>query len=67
MKTIVFSIPNISCNHCVNTIRSELSEVEGVSKVDAYVDQKQAVVSFENPASEEGLRAVLTNINYPAA
>jgi copper chaperone CopZ len=45
----------------------ELSEMEGVSKVDADVQTKQVTVSFQEPATEEALKQLLSEINYPAA
>ena len=35
MATETFSVPNISCGHCVMTIERELGELEGVSSVEA--------------------------------
>jgi copper chaperone len=66
MSTVTFSIPTISCDHCVHTIKTEVSEMPGVSSVDATADGKQATVSFDTPASEEKIRALLAEINYPA-
>jgi copper chaperone len=67
MKTITYTIPNISCKHCTHTIKMELSEIEGVSKVDADVQTQNVTVTFEEPATEQTLRNTLTAINYPAA
>ncbi|MFZ6030233.1 MAG: heavy-metal-associated domain-containing protein [Chloroflexota bacterium] len=67
MNTVTFSIPNISCGHCVNTIQTELRDVEGVSDVRASAETKTAVVTFDAPATEAGLKKVLAAINYPAA
>ncbi|PKO12498.1 MAG: heavy metal transporter [Chloroflexi bacterium HGW-Chloroflexi-10] len=66
MTTVTYQIPNISCGHCVHTIQSELSELEGVQKVIASVDTKQATVTFDTPANEEKIKALLVEINYPA-
>ncbi len=33
MAKETFTIPNISCGHCVNAIKNELSEMEGVKSV----------------------------------
>jgi copper chaperone CopZ len=66
MPTVTYKIPNISCHHCVHTIQSELSEVEGVKSVVAEIESKTARVEFEAPATEEILKKVLTEINYPA-
>ena len=66
MKTITYHIPNISCGHCVHTIKMEVEEVKGVKSVDASADQKTATVTFEEPATDKGIREILAEINYPA-
>ncbi|MBN2677235.1 MAG: heavy-metal-associated domain-containing protein, partial [Anaerolineaceae bacterium] len=40
MSTITFQIPNISCGHCIHTIQNELSDLEGVKKVTASLENK---------------------------
>lgn len=66
MKTVTYTIPNISCHHCVHTIKNEVSELDGVQSVDAEVDSKTATITFEPPATEEKIKALLIEINYPA-
>lgn len=66
MQTITFSVPNISCNHCTHTITMELSDIQGVSEVDADAQTKLVKVTFEPPATEEQLLETLAEINYPA-
>lgn len=65
MTTITYSIPNISCGHCVHTIEMELSDLEGVKTVEATQETKQATITFEPPATEESIKALLLEINYP--
>jgi copper chaperone len=67
MTTVTYSIPNISCNHCVHTINSEVSELDGVLSVDARLEEKQAVITFDPPATEETIVALLREIDYPPA
>ncbi len=67
MKTVTYTVPNISCKHCTHTIAMELSELEGVSKVDADVQTKKVTISYQEPATEENLKQLLSDINYPAA
>ncbi|GAI83490.1 unnamed protein product [marine sediment metagenome] len=67
MTTVTYSIPNISCNHCVHTITMELTDMAGVSSVEADMEGKQATISFEPPATETGIKELLTEINYPVA
>lgn len=67
MKTVTYNVPNISCNHCTHTIAMELSDIEGVSHVDADVQTRLVTVTFDEPASEQQLLDTLAAINYPAA
>ncbi len=65
MPTVTYKTPNISCHHCVKTIQSELGEVEGVRSVIAEVDSKTVRIEFDSPATEEILKKLLAEINYP--
>jgi copper chaperone len=44
METKKLSVPNITCGHCVMTIRRELGEIEGVSNVQGDPTKKEIVV-----------------------
>ena len=67
MKSVTYTVPNISCKHCTHTIAMELSDIQGVSKVDADVQTHLVTVDFEAPASEQEIKDTLAEINYPAA
>lgn len=67
MTTVTYDVPNISCGHCVHTIKMGLSELDGVAKVEASESDQRVVVVFEPPATEDQLVAVLKEINYPPA
>lgn len=67
MQTVTYSVPNISCGHCVHTIQNEISDVEGVKAVMANAGSKSVVISFETPASEQVIKETLKAINYPVA
>ena len=66
METKNFSIPNISCGHCVMAIKNELSEMEGVSKVEGDPGKKEVTVEWEKPATLAKIKETLQEINYPA-
>jgi copper chaperone CopZ len=66
MKTVTYQIPNISCGHCVNTVKMELEMLDGVEQVEAAVDTQQAEITFQEPATEDQIKEVLAEINYPA-
>jgi copper chaperone CopZ len=67
MTTIKYSVPNISCGHCVHTIQTEIAEVEGVQSVKAIQDSRVVEITFDAPATEENIKALLAEINYPVA
>jgi len=67
MTTVTYSIPNISCGHCVHTIQGEVSELEGVTSVVANQEARTATIVFEAPATEDKIKALLGEINYPVA
>jgi copper chaperone CopZ len=67
MEKQTFSIQNISCGHCVMSIKNELSEIEGIKAVDGDPASKTITVEWETPATLEDIRASLKNINYPAS
>jgi copper chaperone len=67
MTTVTYSVPNISCGHCVHTITTELKELAGVEDVKASADSKQVVVRFDVPATGEAIESLLAGINYPVA
>ena len=67
MESKTFSIPDISCKHCVMTIKNELNDIEGVSRVKGDPEKKEITVEWEAPATLERIKSVLKEINYPAA
>lgn len=64
MDTKTFRVPNIHCNHCVMTIKRELGELEGVASVTGDAEKKTVTVQWESPATWDGIKALLTEINY---
>lgn len=67
MTTVTYSIPNISCGHCVHTIQSEVSELAGVVSVVADQNKRIATITFDIPATENQIKALLAEIDYPVA
>jgi copper chaperone CopZ len=67
MKTITYSVPKISCGHCVHTIQSEVADLAGVKSVKADASTKKVEIVFDNPATEDAIKALMAEINYPVA
>ena len=67
MNTITYSVPAIHCAHCTHTIELELGELAGVKTVEAELETKNVTISFDPPANEDTIKALLAEIEYPAA
>jgi len=67
MSKQTFTVPNISCNHCVMTIKNQLSELEGVVSVEGDAENKSISVEWGDPSTPEKIRDTLKQINYPAS
>jgi copper chaperone len=66
MDKKTFHIPNISCGHCVNSIKNELEELDGVIKVTGDPKKKEIDVEWNPPATIETIKEMLAEINYPS-
>ena len=66
MNTVTYTVPAIHCGHCTHTIEMEVGELQGVKSVKADQATKKVEISFEAPASEEKIKVLLAEIDYPA-
>ena len=64
-ETKTFTVPNISCEHCVRSIKNEVSEIAGVTAVQADEKTKVVSVTWDTPATWDQIKATLTEIEYP--
>jgi len=65
MTTVTYSVPAISCGHCTRTIETELGDMQGIQSVKADESGKKVEITFDAPASEDTIKALLAEINYP--
>ncbi len=66
MTTVTYSVPAIHCDHCTHTIEMEVGDLPGVQTVKADLNTKKVEIAFDSPADEAKIKALLTEINYPA-
>lgn len=66
MTTVTYNVPAIHCGHCVHTIEMEVGELQGVQFVKAEEVSKKVTITFDTPADETKIKALLAEINYPA-
>ena len=67
MERKTFQVPNIGCDGCVRTIKSEVSQINGVKIVDGVVETKMVTVEWDTPATWEKITDTLTEIDYAPA
>ncbi len=65
MTTVTYTVPAISCGHCTHTIETEVGEIKGVQSVKADQSTKKVQITFDAPASEQTIKALLAEIDYP--
>ena len=66
MTTKTYTVPAISCGHCVATIERELKMVEGVQSVKAEQDTKRVTVQVADDNLLPEVERTLVEIGYPA-
>ena len=67
MVTRTFSVPNISCDHCVMTIKRELGALDGVLSVEGDAEKKQILVDYESEDDLQRIIELMEEIGYPVA
>jgi len=62
----VYSVPGMTCQHCVNAITSEVGQVPGVHSV--VVDLQAKTVTVDAPTVDDAtLRAAIDEAGYAVA
>lgn len=67
MTTKTYTVPNISCGHCVATIERELKDVAGVQSVKANEGTKAVLVEVTSDSVLPAVTSMLAEIGYPAS
>lgn len=65
MTTLTYTVPAISCDHCVNAITGEVTKVPGVAKVD--VDLTSKTVTVVGDADDTAIRTAIDDAGYDVA
>jgi len=66
MRTITYSVPDISCGHCGTAITREVSAVAGVEAVEVDLKAKTVTVSG-NPLDSAAIVAAIDDAGYEVA
>lgn len=66
MKKVELKVFGMSCRHCVDTVHSTLTEVEGVANVAVSLTDGHASVHAHDSTNEEGLVQAVEQAGYRA-
>tara|TARA_B100000700_G_C14421307_1_gene568259 strand:+ start:142 stop:345 length:204 start_codon:yes stop_codon:yes gene_type:complete len=59
-----FNVPEISCDHCKNTIEELLNSQENIDSAVVDVEKKEVFVSSSNQVSIDELKTLLDDHGY---
>lgn len=65
-QTVTLDVPGMTCAACPITVKKALTKVDGVQKVKASFEKREAVVTFDDKkTSVEKLSLASANAGYP--
>jgi copper chaperone len=66
IESVTLSAPDISCGHCVATVKSAVGALPGVARVEADESTKRVEISFDpGRVSLDQIEAALDDAGYP--
>lgn len=67
MKTEKILIANLKCGGCENTIKSKISEMDGVENVTVNQEEDSVTIEHSEKVTREDFTKKLHSIGYPEA
>lgn len=62
--TSTFQVQGMSCGHCVNSVQSEVSAIDGVTAVDVDLASGQVTVTSDEPIDAVAVTAAVEEAGY---
>lgn len=62
--TTVYKVSGMSCGHCEGSVSSEISEIAGVTSVQAVASSGQVTVVSTGPLDEDAVRAAVDEAGF---
>lgn len=62
--TSTFQVQGMSCGHCVNSVQSEVSAIEGVTAVDVDLATGQVTITSDAPIDANAVTAAVEEAGY---
>ena len=65
-EQLTYSVPGVSCEHCVAAITGEVNKIDGVSDVDVSLEDKRVTVTGDH-LNDDAVRAAIDEAGYDIA
>lgn len=67
MTEAVYTVSGMTCDHCVNAVRTEVGAIDGVKGVDVDLGTGQVRVTSDQPLQDDTVRAAVEEAGYQLA
>lgn len=64
MNTKTINIEGMQCNHCKMSVEKALNSIEGVTKVEVSLENKNAVIESEKEISNSKIKEVIEEAGF---
>lgn len=66
MATTEYTVTGMSCGHCENAVREEVSGIDGVTGIEVSADTGGLVVTSEQPVDDQAVIDAVDEAGYSA-
>ena len=67
-QSVTLAVKNMTCASCPYIVKQSLTRVDGVKTVDVSLEEKQAIVKYDDARTNvEALTAATTNYGFPSS
>lgn len=67
MSTTTYTVQGMTCDHCVQAVRSEIEKIDGVTGVEVDLDSGAVAVESSSPVDDAAVRAAVDEAGYELA
>ncbi len=67
MSTASYNVSGMTCNHCVNSVRTEIGKLSGVSDVAVELSTGHVTITSAAPLDEADVIAAVDEAGYVAS
>lgn len=67
MSTATYTVTGMTCDHCVNAVKQEVSKIEGVKGVDVDLASGKVTVESDGDLSADAFGAAIDEAGFEVA